>query len=323
MEHPWVVKLRCGNSFGAGVILSAFTVLTARHVVDPEGRTLCGQTADAEFVRVFHADSLGELSGDSLVFPAANDIDLALVQIREPKRFPVARRCPVRQDASHGINVGDEVTFHGFDRDVGDVQPMKRRIVEVHGRAGAYVCDGSIPCGFSGGPVTSEGALVGISYARDHDQGQSYFYGGSALSDMLSVVPSESLNWSMSTVHHLRRFPLGPGIPSMRSTSGLPKFIRACQRLFAGKKAIEAIALANAARIECGPDPFQRGLIDVSDLPDPHFALHGFWMGAVIEAGLKSPRMLAALLESVDTESLDSGAREEKNRMLAYLVKPD
>lgn len=322
MRDSFVVKLRNGPHYGAGVILSSSVILTARHVVDPNGYSLNGLPVDPYCVRIQNGFSVGEWRADELLFPAQPEIDLALVRLFEPKRIQPEFRCPVRPDPSETVALGDEVVCYGFAQEDGDVQRMPRRIVEVHGRAGSYICGESIPQGFSGGPVLVQDALIGITYARHHDQLQSYFYGGKALIDILSLIPNDSIDWETGKVHWLRRFPLGPGIDPVLTSAGLARFIRNCMRLYGGGKAIEAVALANADRMECGPNSGNKGLIDIAELPDPSFSPFNFWLTAILQAGLKSPRMLAAMLGSVDSELLDKSARDEKERMLIYLVAP-
>jgi len=299
--------------------VSASAILTARHVVDPEQKSTRGERVEPDTVQITGRFSHGEMRPDELIFHQRPEVDLALIVFHPPKGISLEFRCPVHKDPAINISVGDEVLCHGFAELAGDVQAAHRRVAAVDGRAGAYVGDASVPQGFSGGPALSDGALVGIMYARNHEQLQCYFYGGKALADILRHIPSESIDWTPRAAHRLRRFPLGPGISPGDTTSRLHIFIRNCTKLFSGIKAIETIAIANAARRECGPDTGDKGLIDIAELPDPSIRLFEFWLTAIVQAGQKSPRMLAAILSTIDTDLLEPASRGEKARMLDWL----
>jgi hypothetical protein len=101
----------------------------------------------------------------------------------------------------------------------------------------------------------------------------------------------------------------------------LARVIDAAVRLYPRLEALLILAEANAARTACGPDSGTRGLVEVQELPDPMIALRGFWIAAFVDAGLKSPRMLAALLIAVDGDGrLGSEAHIEKEAALRHLA---
>lgn len=318
-----IVKLRSGASFGTGIIISENAILTARHVVDLDEVSTRGMMPDPTATRIIGAFSMGETTVDRLVFPNQPDVDLALALIHDPKGIPKAYCCAVSARPSSVINVGDEVMLHGFERSDGDVQSESLRIMEIHSDVGAYICNKAVPRGFSGGGVFSDDVLVGVGYARNHDKGRSYFYGGQELIALLksSLAPG-SVNWATGDVSPLRAYPIGPAVDPTYTTASLYHFINACVRLYGGARAIAAVGAANAARIDSGPAADYRSLVSITELPAPEFNPHGFWLNAVVEAGRKSPRMLAALLQSVDDEQLDPQATSEKAKVLRHLRGP-
>lgn len=302
-----------GTSYGSGVLVAPDTILTARHVVAN------GTIEVPEQVRVESMGALHRPTVDRFSFPDQAHIDLALAFIDAPKTLMPHPQCVLRSNPREAVNIGDEVQVAGITSEHGDIQVSTLTILAIHDHAEAYICDRSVPEGYSGSPVFANGALVGIMYARHFSNGQSYFYGGPQIAALLAQA-KVTVDWTDESISPLRQYPLTPAIPPFETSARLIKLISNCAALYGSLRALEIVATANQARLVCGPDSGAKGLINTNYLPEPAFNLIGFWHGAFIKAGLKSPRMLAALLLALDDDNLGQTSLIEKKNMLAYLA---
>jgi hypothetical protein len=315
MEAAVVKIVSSEGRFGSGVILSDDTFITAMHVLcraddTPEPLSSLGIQVKGK---------IGQMTPDKILPPATDQIDLACGKLFGPKRFPREQSCAIAYDLNFAVNVGDHVTALGFSGILEDVQTLDLKIVGVHGNAGSFIVDRAVPEGYSGGPVFSSGQLVGIMYARNHHQGQAYFYSGACLRSQLSLV-GDSLTWGKDPTSPLRRYPLGPLVRSDDVFRMLHALIALSASVYSGNAAYGAIGRANAERKHCGPDTGAKAYLDTSLFPSPMYDPYGFWMTAFTEAGKKSPRMLAALLFIFDDELLSPKARQEKLAALNELT---
>lgn len=307
-----------GSSFGSGVVISPSTILTARHVVDPHEASNAGLSVDSRALRVQGAAfGAATVTVDELRFPSDGNIDLAVAILHPPKMASLDACCTLPMDLTSAINIGDQVTFAGFERNDGPVEQDDLRIQSVHGNAGVFVCNRSIPRGFSGGPVFNDALLVGIAYARNLDQGRSYFYSGYELARLVKDFAIGELK--VENAHELRKYPIGPAMPPTEVAARLSTFIAKCVTMISRQESKNAVARANQMRLECGPDSGMKGLIDIAHLCDPDRNLYQFWFDAFMIATSKSPRMLAALLISIDDEAFTAAERAEKSDILKRL----
>jgi hypothetical protein len=118
--------------------------------------------------------------------------------------------------------------------------------------------------------------------------------------------------------HVLHDFPLGPAVRPER----IPPSLKAeYARIFPGADAREVVLEANQYRMEADPekDPVPM-VIDLARLviPEKNHS-RTFWDEAFPQAGLKSPRMLAALLLVVDPIQFEESARQKREQLLQYL----
>jgi V8-like Glu-specific endopeptidase len=311
-----------GASFGSGVLVSPSTILTARHVVDPRGASNTGRTVDGRALRVQGAAfGIGTVTVDELRFPTDGSIDLAVAILRPPKLASIDACCALPTDLTSAVNVGDEVTLMGLSRHDGPVEQDDLRVQSFHGNAGVFVCNRSVPRGFSGGPVFSGALLVGITYARNHDQGQSYFYSGHELARLVEDCAAGEIKREAVEGHALRRYPLGPAMSPNEVAARLSNFIAKCVSMIGAQQSKVTVARANQMRLACGPDTGTKGLIEIAFLREPALDLYGFWFDAFMVATSKSPRMLAALLLSIDDDSFTANERAEKADVLTRLQR--
>jgi hypothetical protein len=302
-----------GSSYGSGVLVAPNTILTARHVVTD------GAMSSPEHIRVESIGALGRPTVDRFSFPARTDIDLALAFLDPPKTLMPHAQCVLRSEPRNAVNIGDEVQVAGITSAHGDIQVSTLNVLAIHDHAEAYICDRSVPEGYSGGPVFAKGALIGIMYARHFGNGQSYFYSGAQIAELLAQA-NVPVTWSNDTGSQLLRYPLTPGIAPFETAMRLVGLSNNCIALYGPAKAREIVATGNQARFKCGPDTGAKGLIETHSLPTPEHNLEAFWHGAFMQAGQKSPRMLAALLLALDDENLERASVKEKKAMLEYLA---
>jgi hypothetical protein len=304
-----------GRTFGSGVIVARNAILTARHVLDPNERSLHGEPVIADAISVESTADFCRREVDRVYVPASADIDLAVACVESSKALPQDFCCSVRATPFDAFSIGDEADVFGFESEDGGLQMDKLRVLSVHPRAGAYICNKAVPRGYSGGPVFIDGGLVGVLYAREHDQGQTFFYGVGQLRGLFEHARVE-VQWIDHDLSGLRAYPLGPGIGISEIYSRLAHIIDAYLELYQGEAAQRVVSAANEARSKCGPNTGAKGTIGLHDLPNPLFAPRAFWQGAFVEAGKKSPRMLAALLNAVDNDLLPVECRAEKAKFL-------
>lgn len=306
-----------GTSFGSGAVLTTATILTARHVVDPDGLTLQGRQPDPRTVRLQGPaldGGLALMTVDQLRFPDDPAVDLALAIIQVPKAASAQNLCTLPTEAEPAVQVGDPLICYGCSRADGPIERDTLLIQSVHGHAGVFVCNKIVPHGFSGGPVFSGGLLVGVTYARHQIQGQTFVHTGYELRQLLTKQTIGELKQVSGRIHVLRRYPLGPAMSPNEMTARLGRIIDKCVTLYGPQRAIALIAQANQMRMECGPDNGDKSLIQLAFLPTPHFDLYGFWHQAFVMATCKSPRMLAALLLSLDEDAFtatEAAARDD------------
>ncbi len=307
------------DTFGAGVFITPTAILSARHVLDPLRRYASDVPLREDVLRVDTAGSLAHARVESVRLPADPDIDLALAMLASANAAAPEACVAVHRPGHAAFATGDELAILGFAMADGAVQADRYTVLGGHPNAGCYIANRAVPEGYSGGPVMAGDALAGIVYARHQTQGQSYFYG---LEHIHAFLAAAGIAPRLSEVgaHPLRRYPIGPFVSRITVHTMLGALIGAHVALYQGLAAIEQIYLANAARIACGPDTGDSGVIDPARLPHPYVDLAGFWHGAFSLAGLKSPRMLAALLLATDDDALPPAARSERARMLSTLA---
>lgn len=308
-----------GELFGSGVFVAPTAILTARHVVDPSELSIAGGAPPVSAVTVESNAFFGRREPRSFSFPADPGSDLAIVFLQPDHAVGVEYCCAVRAQPANDFTIGDEADVFGFSSRDGDVEGDQVRILALHPRAGAYVCNRPLPQGFSGGPVTIDGGLIGLAFARNPVQGRAYCYGVGELRLLFDSL-TLPVTWVEHDLSPLRQYPIGPAIGANEILMQLGHVIDAYVNLYSGRTAIRVVAEANKLREECGPKTDRRGLIELGSLPNPDIALSEFWFDAFVQAGKKSPRMLAALVNVIDRDSLEEAARVELEAFLKRIV---
>lgn len=307
------------SSFGTGVFITPTAILTARHVLDPLQLYRDGRQPLPGVLHVETTASLARPIIESVRFPDAADIDLGLAMVAEANAVDPAACMQLHRPGSAAFSVGDELAFMGFSSAAGAAQADHFTVLGGHPDAGCYIANRSVPEGYSGGPVTAGGALAGVVYMRHQTQGQAYFYG---LEHVHAFLISAGIAPALyaSAPDGLLRYPLGPYVPRNTVHTRLYAVIAAYVDRYQGQHAKNTVYLANAARQACGPDTGAKGVVDVNFLTNPDIDAFAFWNGAFCAAGLKSPRMLAALLLTADDDVLPPAARAQRAAMLGDLA---
>lgn len=117
--------------------------------------------------------------------------------------------------------------------------------------------------------------------------------------------------------HVLHDYPVGPMVEGHWVSLGI---IEAVAEFVEDSMCLQVIYEANAFRQEADPSEEGSILIRKIKLPNPNRnnAME-FWLAAFTQARLHGPRMLAALLMSVQDSFFPKAAREEKNALLRRL----
>jgi hypothetical protein len=308
-----VVRLSIGQHHGTGVFVSPNAILTARHVItNGEGSVYRPKDVLIENLQWF-----GRCEADEIAVARRPEVDLAVLYLRPPKSGAAERCLAIASQPTQWVNVGEQVDVAGFSTLDRDLETDVLRVMSIDRVAGAYQCNKSVARGYSGSPVVVGATLVGILYARNHDAGCSYFCGGESLSTFVKEHVSNDVVWRDEAISPLRKYPLGPAVSQDIVLARLHKVMPAYIRIHTHSTASATIAAANAERLKCGPpsDP-QKALIPEGELPNPHFDPYAYWVQAFRVAGLKSPRMLAALLRAVSADRLTNEENQERAAFL-------
>lgn len=302
-----IVRIVTSTAHGSGVIVSDADVLTAGHVVD-----------SVQDVGVTGPAWSGARSPVGASRPSDPSVDLAILHL-SPERA-TARSQISMPIATHAVQVGDRVRVAGYSTRDRDLEVKTYEIASFDGVARALVLDRPVAPGMSGSPAFAESGLAGLVFARHFDHQATYLVPLIHIVEHVRASARGTVRWVDEAPSPLRRYPLGPAVPPSETLARSFELIRAYVIRFRGSRAYEAIARANAARRACGPESSHRGLIESAELPNPDLDPYGFWQQAFAEAGLKSPRMLAAVLSIVnDDDSLDAVSLGQRNDFLRDL----
>jgi hypothetical protein len=217
------------------------------------------------------------------------------------------------------VSLGDELVVSGFSTIDRGIDTQRFQMIGRDGVAHAWKLSPAAPEGFSGALAYLDQTVAGLLVVRNLSQGHTFMYGHGKLAEFCRSRVSGALTWSNTAVHPLRRYPLGPFVPLAVVLQHLPDWDRLLATLYRGREAV-AVESANAARLECGPAPKPgRGLLEPIDYPDPTIDRPGFWLSALRDGGLQSPRLLAALITLPDDDQLDQRARSARDGFLETL----
>lgn len=128
----------------------------------------------------------------------------------------------------------------------------------------------------------------------------------SGAGEMPSATPVEP-------THILHKFPRTPRIDPYRIDIAL---IRECANSISPGDAVLAVMDANRFRLEADDDA---GLIERGAVPPSLAEPNVFWTGVFTQAASQGPRMLAALLLSINDSQFQTPARSAKTKLLNYL----
>jgi hypothetical protein len=160
-----VVQVQTPEGAGTGVRVTQREILTAAHVVG---------AFDPADVTVLGAAWSGKQSPEAVTRHARpEDIDLALLRLPAGAHAQFDEVASVARDPNGLLNVGDQLTLHGHRDDRG-VERDTAQIVKFDGRAHSWVLNKAVPEGYSGGPVTIDARIVGLTFARDFSAGRTY-----------------------------------------------------------------------------------------------------------------------------------------------------
>ena len=121
-DHVWaIVKMSYdpatlkaeGGSCGTAFFISHTTFLTAHHLIETNTSSLFRPNAGYPNVRIFLANSHGDIIDDFSIVKRVPEYDLAIGRIGKP--HPAIRVCPLEMN----IDFGDEVYNIGFPTDQG------------------------------------------------------------------------------------------------------------------------------------------------------------------------------------------------------------
>lgn len=300
------VRVRAQGCFGTGVIVSPVDILTAAHVAK----------GDPKELRLHGAGWFGDVRPADVTL-AKGELDAALIHV-DPHGGRLQKCLAIADPDKPIVNIGDEVTIAGFGTSDRDIEIERTRIVSLDGVARAWKIGRAVPEGFSGGPALSDGVIAGLVVARQFSQGSSFFIGHDRIAPFVRDNARGELPSDDSDKSILRRFPLGPAV-SHEIIDLLFGLDRVFAQLYSGREQQE-IGRANNARRACGPNSGEKGLLDLLSLPDPRTDRVHFWWQVFVQAGLKSPRMLAAVLMLPDDAELGKRA-DERQGLLNELAK--
>jgi hypothetical protein len=303
-----VVRVRVGKRFGSGLQLAPGYVLTADHVIGAEPQ---GESAYVES----SAWSMPQRVHTVHRYPAGAR-DIAVIEI--PKDIIAAPGAPIASSQGGLVSVGDEVVVTGFSTADRDMETDRAAVASFDKTADCYVLNKSLPEGFSGSPIFVDGIVVGVVFARNFSAGRAYFYRVDAWLDFVRACCGDALSIIEGKFPSLRRYPRGPMVPRHDVFGMCGELITYYKRAYRGYNAEALVAKANSARRNADPEVRLNGLLDLDDLPDPN-SPPTFWPSAFAYAGLKSPRLLAALIEASDEESLSTQERRARSEALRTL----
>lgn len=120
--------------------------------------------------------------------------------------------------------------------------------------------------------------------------------------------------------HELHAYPRFPMVPSHKISISIKQ---AYADLIPVREARGLIDQANSFRLEADPGDATVTLIKQSRLRSPEDNPPiDFWIDAFNEAGKHGPRMLAALLLSIDDAQFDEQAKQSRRELLKFLSQP-
>lgn len=306
-----LVRITGPIRFGSGLVISEADILTAGHVVTdgPLESRLTGQVWS------------GVRRPTDVTFHPDAEFDVALLHLDRSAGVPAQAAQPLPDASVVLASVGDELSIFGFGTPDGDVEQDRMLIVRVDGLANVFTLNRAVPPGFSGGVIAIDDRVAGLFLARDFDKGRSYAYPMQSLVPFIQRFARGSVSFVSEPAHWLRKYPLGPAVLPNIVIARCHRLIDAFVQLYKGADAINAIGAANAERMECGPSTGNKGLLEIAKLPDPHFAPALFWQEAFLDAGRKSPRILAALVSVPEEDALTDQQLRHRVRLLSDLEK--
>jgi hypothetical protein len=303
-----IVRLLAEGIQGTGLLISDVDILTARHVT-AAGKNLRASGQPWTGVRDIAATS----------FAADPYTDLALAHLSPAIQPLAAGCCSLVPSCAGAIQVGDEITVAGYSTRDLDLEERSFELTAYDGAANVLVLDRPAPEGFSGSPAFADGRLAGVVFARHLEQQCTFVH---RLDEVIALVRASArgkINWDEQPPHWLRAFPLGPAVDGAQVFARAHLLIEAFVKLYDASRARMVIARANADRVNCGPATGERGTLDHNYFPRPEIDLFGFWQCAFVEAGLKSPRLLAALVSAPEDDLLTHEQRQARGALLNAL----
>ncbi len=159
-------------------------------------------------------------------------------------------------------------------------------------------------------------AAVGVEGAVKHVRG--------LLDEIPGTAPKMERAHAADTVdeprHVLKTFPRGPFVPPHRVPASIT---HAFAELIRASEARQLVSTANRFRQEADANDRTVTLIQQFRLREPATnAAIDFWTDVFVEAGRHGPRMLAALLLSLEDQEFPDQARQDRHTLLDYLRNP-